>query len=103
MLNWKGKELVTYGDIMDAILACETPEEMRACMDAYRAENPHADGSIGYMTGYYDNETAKRVKRWLGVRHPIFDGHDPTPKEAFGAGKKWAGESRAGKEAEPTC
>lgn len=28
--------------------------------------------NVGYFAGYYDEETRKRVSKWLGAEHPIF-------------------------------
>ena len=86
-MDWKGKELITIGDLMrHGIDTCETPEEAQRFMELYRAENQHADRNIGYLSGYYDVEDMKRIQQWFCVKHPIFGGTVPSPTEAIGAG-----------------
>lgn len=87
-LFWKGKELKTAGDIMEAVTKTQTKEECLEFMEFYRKDCEFADENIGYMLGYYDQETAVRVREWLGpsVNHPIFGNKFPTPEEAFKAG-----------------
>lgn len=91
-MNWKGRELATIGDLSDAMEACKTREDAQAFMAAYRAENEHADVNIGYLTGYYDWETADRMRDWFGVTHPVFGDRHPTFDEALEAGKRMAAE-----------
>lgn len=92
-MNWKGHELVTIGDLMTyGIDKCETPEEAQEFMRLYRAESPHADANIGYLSGYYGATTMRRIQQWFGCVHPIFGTATPTPEEAFEAGKKRASE-----------
>ena len=88
-LIWKDKELKTFGDIADAVIAVETREEAQEFMAAYRATDPEfADGNIGYLAGYYNDETAKRIWDWFGTSHPIFGTTYPSAKDAFAAGQK---------------
>ena len=72
-MKWKGKELKTAGKLMSAILKCKDKKEAQKFMKLYRAENESADSNIGYMSGYYDPETARKIKEWCNVKHPIFD------------------------------
>lgn len=83
---WKGKALVTFGEIADAVAACATPAEAQEFMTMYRAETQHADANVGYLSGYFDQATRHRIQEWCGVAHPIFGRSDPTPEEAFAAG-----------------
>jgi len=46
--------------------------------------------NLGYYAGYYDSETMARVNRLFKTTHPIFGDTNPTPAEAFEAGKKMA-------------
>ena len=42
--------------------------------------------NLGYIAGYYGNETRERVERLFNCEHPVFgkeSGDVPTPKEAF--------------------
>jgi hypothetical protein len=69
---WKGKELKTIGDLMDhGISKCTTREEAQEFMRQYRAETPHADSNIGYLSGYYSPEEGARIRDWFGVKHPV--------------------------------
>jgi len=87
-MNWKGKKLNTYGDVMNAVQGCATQEEAKEFMRLYEAENPHAKDNVGYMAGYFDNDTKYRIFDWFGVTHPIFGNTDPTFNEALLAGIK---------------
>ena len=88
-MRWKGYNLETMGEILKAVVACETREEAKEFMKLYRAFTPHADSNIGYGIGYYDQETVKRINDWCGVQHPIFGTREVTPQEAFNEGVKW--------------
>jgi len=43
--------------------------------------------TIGYMSGYYDQETAERIWELFSTEHPIFHKTWPTWDEAFNMGK----------------
>jgi hypothetical protein len=96
--EWKGKQVLTIGQIGDAACALTTPEEAAEFLAAYKAVNQHAEANIGYLMGYYGDEERSRVYRLMDqagkvVVHPVFGarfgrGQDPTPEEAFEAGKK---------------
>jgi len=91
-MEWKGRRLVTIGDLMThGIDACATREEAREFMRLYRAETPHAGQNIGYLAGYYSHEAMARIHDWFECAHPIFGTHAPTPQEAFRAGLQLAG------------
>ena len=86
-MDWKGKHINTYGEIMKAAVDCETREEAQELMADYRKVTEHADVNIGYMTGYYDSETATRVMDWCDVSHPIFGKRvNVPPEEAIAKG-----------------
>jgi hypothetical protein len=88
---WKGRELITIGDLMyHGIDACETPEEAAEFMRLYREDSPHADVNIGYLSGYYGHEAMQRIQQWFDVTHPIFGKTTPTPDAALEAGKRAA-------------
>lgn len=93
-LTWKGKELKSMGDVLDAVEKCVTREEAQEFMGMYRADTPHADDNIGYGAGYFDAKTSKRIWDWFGVSHPVFGTTIPTPEEAFAAGVKMGEESK---------
>jgi len=83
---WNGKELITYGDIIEAMDSCKTKEQAQEFMAMMRKCGDHADENIGYMTGYFSSDRAKQMREWFGVKHPIFGDTDPTPEEAFKKG-----------------
>lgn len=101
-LIWKGKDIKTFGDILDATTKAKTPDECQEFMALYRADCPHADENIGYMLGYLDDAEARRIRQWLGPKivHPIFgdawaDGKKPpSAEEAFEMGKKMGDASK---------
>ena len=52
--------------------------------------------NLGYFSGYYDEETARRVATLFQAKHPVFgDMRDfyPTPLEAYNAGRAAGGAS----------
>lgn len=89
-MNWKGHELDTIGDLMrHGIDACDTREDAQEFMSRYRAESEHADANIGYLSGYYGSEDMRRIQDWFDCAHPIFGRSEPSPEQAFEAGKRW--------------
>jgi len=62
-------------------------------MAAYRTETPHAATNVGYLAGYHDSETARRIWDWFECAHPVFGTYIPTPEEAFEAGQRLGAES----------
>lgn len=89
-LAWKGRELVTIGDIAFAVTSCETRQEAEAFMAAYRIYTPHADANVGYLSGYEDRETRARIHDWFGVVHPIFGRAELTTRQLLAAGRALA-------------
>lgn len=74
---WRDKPLETIGDLMQVMydINREPPETREATaaefMSAYRATTVHADANIGYLTGYADPNTARKMQALFKVRHPI--------------------------------
>lgn len=93
-LIWKNKTLITIGDIGDALVALESPEEAREFMRVYSANTIHAYQNVGYVSGYYDLATMARIQEWCQAAHPIFGGTIPTAEEAFEMGKRMIAEER---------
>ena len=94
----------SYREQFDSALACNTKEEAELWMekevDYYvkkYGESPTEAASIiktnlGYMAGYYDDDSAKKIHHLFNAVHPIFGTStyhlDMTAKEAFELGKK---------------
>jgi hypothetical protein len=91
----------------DALVAVKTKEEaatkLHNYIDFIQKSNEDmpleratfiARSNIGYVSGYYDDETMKRIQELYEIPHPIFGFKIPTPKEAFDAGVKWGNESK---------
>ncbi|MHB1778002.1 MAG: hypothetical protein ACYCU7_18770 [Acidimicrobiales bacterium] len=95
-MKWRGKDLNTVGDLLDAVCKCGSREEAQEFMRLYRAETTHADANIGYISGYCDGGTMQRIQDWCSVAHPIFGRSIPTPEEAFEAGRRTAEAARGG-------
>jgi len=90
-MNWNGKELDTYGELSDAILAIARADDQDAAdrfMAAYRLDNPvGADQNVGYLSGYCSPDTMAKVQRMFKVAHPIFGIRtDVGAEEAFDTG-----------------
>lgn len=93
-MNWDGRELDTIGDLSDVVLAITRAGDRDAAqrfMAQYRAETPHADINIGYLSGYYDPQRMAEVQELFDVAHPVFGRRtDVSPEEAFEAGRRAA-------------
>ena len=84
---WKDEKLITFKDLMRAILACKTPEEAMEFRRAYEKTNKYAANNIGYLSGYVSFEEASRILDWFQVSHPIFGKEvEVSPEKAFQAG-----------------
>jgi hypothetical protein len=86
-MNWKGKELKTYPEIIDFALKLKEPEQGEF-VEAYAKSGPHALGNVGYFSGYYDAKTAEKIMSVFKTAHPIFGTRRPDATEAFEQGKK---------------
>lgn len=87
-MRWKGKDIETYGEIMDyGIDQCHTKEEAAEFLALYRLETEHADDNIGYISGYYGPERMHEVQELFNLTHPVFGDKTPSADEAFKAGK----------------
>lgn len=105
-LIWKGKELKTMGDISNVVEEIiglpdeQAKAEAKKFIETYEVSIDRREGvvasNIGYLSGYYDTDTMKRIQTIFAVQHPVFGNAVPTPKEAFEAGIK-AGEKIAGR------
>lgn len=89
----------TYREQFDSAMACGTKEQADKWFDdevarygvefGQSAEQAAAviRANIGYMAGYYDDATAKKVAELFGANHPIFGGSDyhnkTTPKKQW--------------------
>lgn len=72
---WKGKELRTLGELMDALFAINHAEEAAYFMAEYRKVNEHADSNVGYCLGYVEPPARrKQMYALFQAKHPIFGG-----------------------------
>ena len=65
----------TIGDVITAIVACETKEDAQTVIDKYEEDNPgYAKGNIGYMIGYIEPPERRKAVQKLFTEciHPIF-------------------------------
>lgn len=67
IFEWKGSDLPTIGDLVNALAALESREEAEQFMVAYRAHTDHADVNVGYVAGYCSPETMERILDWTGT------------------------------------
>lgn len=73
--EYKGKAIETVGDIGKAmfdIVENGTREDATEFMKAYAAVSEYAYENVGYISGYYSPDTARKMLDWFGTRHPIF-------------------------------
>ncbi|MDR1626999.1 MAG: hypothetical protein LBT33_10720 [Spirochaetia bacterium] len=115
--NPENKGTLTYGEalrpaigIKDKAEAQEYLRDYAAFIQKYLDKEPDRQGrtaiqiakiNIGYFSGYYDTETMKRVHEVFDTEHPIFGKKEPTPEEAFTAGKNLAAGGMPQKEGMP--
>lgn len=84
------------GQIVKLCLKCETKEDANELLSKYEKcfDDPSiAWSNLGYVFGYYDSDTRKKLYSLFTVDHPIFGsefgrGSDPSPEEAFKIGEK---------------
>ncbi len=89
----KDKEL---REVYDLAMQAKTQEQADECLDkvvaAEKVEGRRslaekiARRNIGYWTGYFDEQTARRVWRLYKTQHPVFGKKWPTPDEALKIG-----------------
>lgn len=89
---WSNEEINTMGQTMDAAikamddgLAAEFKKAYVASIDSPEAEEI-VNANLGYMSGYYSPDMAKRIMEAYATVHPVFGSSIPTPEEAFNAG-----------------
>lgn len=91
---WKGEELKTIGEVFNAAMKVKDAAEAKEFVDTYVACGIKRDvalSNLGYFAGYYGEKERRFVDKMFGAQHPIFGNNfNPTPTEAFEAGKKLA-------------
>lgn len=85
-MNWQGRIIETYQELLQAVSMVGSPEEAQLLLSAYRQVNSHADANIGWMIGDVDRDVGQRIIEWFGCAHPVFGASFPTPEEAFRKG-----------------
>lgn len=68
---WRGRELRSPNDWVQAMYRIETRAEADEFMAAARAVDPYAERTVGYLTGYMDREAGQRARGVFGVDHPV--------------------------------
>jgi hypothetical protein len=72
---WKDREVVTIGDLTDAMFAIRDKGRATRFMNAYRSVNEHADANVGYVLGYIEPpEKRHQMYDLFRVEHPVFGG-----------------------------
>lgn len=98
----------TYGEQFKSALACETKAQAEQWMEREIQHYVQHHGTnvsealriiksnLGYMAGYYNTETAKKIHELFNAVHPVFGTstyhNDVTPEQAFELGEKPAKE-----------
>lgn len=92
MFMWEGNEIRTMGQTMDAAIKAMREGKAEEFKAAYIASinKPEAESivndNLGYMGGYYDDETNAEIQKAFGVVHPVFGTTRPSPTEAYNMG-----------------
>lgn len=93
---WKGQELNNMGALFDAAISVKDKEEATEFLQMYvdsGCPREVALSNLGYFAGYYSEKARRKIAELYGAMHPVFGGNfNPTPEEAFEAGKKLAKE-----------
>lgn len=87
IFHWKGKEIITFGDISEAVSSIGTEKESAEFLELYSSVCNYALHNIGYIAGYYGPDTMARIHKLFKAKHPIFGTKtDIKPDEAIEAG-----------------
>ena len=64
----------TVGELMNAVIACQTKEQAQNFIDIYSKENQYYKENIGYVIGYVE-PAEKRLELYnlFDLNHPIFN------------------------------
>ncbi len=74
----------TWGKTMNELMACKSKDEAQKWFEKEVTEHSIAHSfqkyesfrilkeSLGYMMGYYDKKTGKRIQKLLDLCHPVF-------------------------------
>lgn len=69
---WKGKEIKTIQDAMDALRDIHTKEDAQEYLRLARLDGEFADQNIGYLFGYFNRDRWKELSELFGILHPVF-------------------------------
>lgn len=86
-LEINGLTFSRYSDLIGHVLKLPKDEQEKF-VEAYAKTGPYALQNLGYISGYYDDETCLKIQEIFKTAHPIFGNRIPTTEEAFEAGKK---------------
>ena len=112
-LTWRNNPEATTGELYGPAMEIVDPEDAQAYFDAlvgwmmdYAIDEANKEperaaavvrSNLGYWAGYYTADTRARVERLFQCAHPVFGAiavvGEPTPEQAFEAGKRIARES----------
>jgi hypothetical protein len=87
-MRYKGKELMTIGDLCEEMDKITNREDAQEFLAAARSASPeHADHNIGYLMGYLSRPKWALLSEWMGIEHPVFGKrYDLTDDEIFQMG-----------------
>ena len=85
---WKGQELTTMHDVMDAAIKAMRDGESEEFLDHYIGfvGEDCARQNLGYHAADYIPETFYEILSTYGVEHPFFGSTLPTAEDAFKMG-----------------
>ena len=69
-MNWKGKELKTYPEIIDMALSLKG-DEQKKFVKKYASSGKFALSNVGYFAGYYGGKKAQRILKVFNTVHPV--------------------------------
>lgn len=72
--EWQGEVVATIGDLFDAAWAATKAGQAQEFLAAYRQVNEHADANLGYVIGYGDEDSRRRMYEAFDLTHPALGG-----------------------------
>lgn len=72
--EWDGKTIATVGKLFDGAVSAADAGRAEEFFAAYARTNTHAAENLGYVIGYGDEATRRKLYDAFKVVHPVFGG-----------------------------
>jgi hypothetical protein len=74
MMTWDGDPVDTIGDLFTYALKAVDQGRAEEFLAEYRALCDHADANLGYVIGYGDEDSRRRMYEAFNLTHPVLGG-----------------------------